>query len=1258
MQTIKIPNGGLNTEDAPDYLNNTEYQESHNYRITGTDGEDEGFGTNINSNTLIDHTLPAGLSGNIGVGVFKNIRKAYAIDYNSTGKHTLLEFDYDSLQLTTLFTDILDTGGVPIFNIQPDHFFLDIKLYHEEYIVMTDGISGVIYCINIKRLKDGDYPNPIIADDFNLLKAQPPKPIKATYINDEVKTANLVKGKLFQFRYQNEYFDLMKSSWGTMSKRTVPELESTDEIGDDPRKVNGIQLETKIDNDRVQRINIAARFNTGDWFIIKTVSKEELAELPTTIDIEEEIRESYDPATGIYTFIFYNDGAYEPIPPLDTDEPYDAIPHNAGAIEVIDGNVLAIADLDEGYDRPADPDVQISVSTSQVDLGISVSDPRDFTANMINTAPKGWGHRRQVEVVFKGSPRTGDKVTLRTDQLWGRPSTPENWPYTAQPGDNNNLDSFTTNFLNALPNYSFVPSSGGGIPYKRKVYNSDGTISVFYITKPYFEGKGVDVVWGDVGDVDGLTKNIVKSNTSYQLSLLHFDSKGIYFPMVTGSNYVANTPSYADSEGKVPQIGWNIEGTPPKGATSYQWAISENTKYLNNLYATALYDADESDEDFLYLNMAFLANSNIAYDYSPTDRVILINSFDGGGEVVKWFNTPAIDLPVAGFEIKAPETEGDAVKYLLKIKKSDIIDIADLENEILIEIYTPKNNFESLETKIFYEIGEQFDIIDGEYSVTAGTINAVDAYLKPRKFRSNEEGSNDVFAFPVEDFNFSDEYESRYWSAGRGRTYNDEVGKVRRKASIRYSEPSPQGSLTNTINKFYASRIYGEQPGETTSIYGAITKLIMSDNVLVALQELKVASIPVNMAILTTQAEQDQLAISDKLLNNVRYAKGNIGTGLAKRAITVSNTGNIYFIDHNNGYPCRFGSDGLTIINAKMGKYFHDRIKNTEPKENILFFDDFNNELNYIVSNNEGDIKVITFSSQEWEYRDSFVKTLADVTLIQPDNGVATDESGNILYTPDSGFFGDDAVSISFMDGATLIVKNACIEVEEGDGTVNPFTFITLFDQTASTLVESNEIIVAGNNIPAPISVTAGGEYQINGGTWTSSAGTVNAGDAVKVRHTTSATAGGSVVSTLTVGDETGTFTTVTKIPDSTPDTFTFIPVINAELNTLYTSNSQTILGINVPVVISVVGGQYQINGGTWTSVTGTINVGDTLRLRRNSSTANSTAVTVDVTVSSYTTSFTIITKASTDPEPFTFTPVTNAELNTLYESNTVTLVI
>lgn len=63
---------------------------------------------------------------------------------------------------------------------------------------------------------------------------------------------------------------------------------------------------------------------------------------------------------------------------------------------------------------------------------------------------------------------------------------------------------------------------------------------------------------------------------------------------------------------------------------------------------------------------------------------------------------------------------------------------------------------------------------------------------------------------------------------------------------------------------------------------------------------------------------------------------------------------------------------------------------------------------------------------------------------------------------------------------------------------------------------------------------------------------------------------------------------------------------------------------------ISIVDGEYRINGGTWTNSTGAISNGDTLQVRRNSSPSYSTQVGTLVTVGAYTTDFLITTKAGT----------------------------
>jgi hypothetical protein len=78
--------------------------------------------------------------------------------------------------------------------------------------------------------------------------------------------------------------------------------------------------------------------------------------------------------------------------------------------------------------------------------------------------------------------------------------------------------------------------------------------------------------------------------------------------------------------------------------------------------------------------------------------------------------------------------------------------------------------------------------------------------------------------------------------------------------------------------------------------------------------------------------------------------------------------------------------------------------------------------------------------------------------------------------------------------------------------------------------VTSNTITVAGINTAAAVSIT-GGEYSVNSGAWTPAAGTVENGDAVQVRLTSS---------TLTIGGVSGAFDVTTEAADTTPDAFSF----------------------------------------------------------------------------------------------------------------------
>lgn len=101
---------------------------------------------------------------------------------------------------------------------------------------------------------------------------------------------------------------------------------------------------------------------------------------------------------------------------------------------------------------------------------------------------------------------------------------------------------------------------------------------------------------------------------------------------------------------------------------------------------------------------------------------------------------------------------------------------------------------------------------------------------------------------------------------------------------------------------------------------------------------------------------------------------------------------------------------------------------------------------------------------------------------------------------------------------------------ETPDAIPSVFSFVDQTNAALSTLTESAEITVLGINQASDITI-ANGEYQVNGGSWSSASGTVTVGQSVKVRHTSSASRSTATDTTLTIGGVSDTFTTTTLPP-------------------------------------------------------------------------------------------------------------------------------
>lgn len=815
----------MDKENSPETVDRYDYLEAHNIRTVGNDESDSNYLSNLEGNVKVTVNLPEGQNRAIGSKSFETVSKAYFVRYNSMGYHQIVEFDYESSLETVIFQNISQSNDIDVLNWTADMYFSDIRLVHDRFLILNNGVNE-IYTIDLTRFRNSSSTD-FTEDDLYLIKKQPLVPAKVEYVNNVTKSTNNVRGNLFQFRYQYRYEDFRESAWGTVSKREVPINEQSNGQGQSVSISNAMVVSCIVDIDEVSEINIATRIGNGNWLLVKKVTREHLLTLiggplvvprnSTTGNLTDvSILETYDPINNLYEFVFYNEGLYPVLDQVEVENPYDAIPKKAETVEVVNGNLIAVGGITEGYNRPEIDSVTISSSQYAPNLSNIISGGTDFDYSHTEEF-----NRSYARFHFKGTPKQGDvvyfKYRFNNTVVWNTLS----YVVTAS-NESNGL-------TNTLQSASQSFNMGGDL--------FNGAVGNYIQTKnPSFIYSQMEVefyvVRKDIGILNTQSINILKSNSSYQLALAYTDKFGRYFPIVTDDRFIVDTKAISETQGNLSQINWTIQSEAPQGAVSYQWLLSENQKYQKSIYLTSKLDTAETSQNYIALEVKSLErfynnekDSQISYSFTKGDKVVLMYTTNGSNSnVVDWFRYPFIELDIVDFTVETDPVNADDTKYILKVRRTDLLDRdGDLDwlegKDIMLEIYTPKKRDIDTENILFFEIGEQFPVVNGQHSVVSGSIRKGDWYYKGRLYESTV-SDNVAIAYEVEDPNFSDNYISNFWSAGRARTYNDEKSEVEKKASIRYSDEYVYGNTYNGINRFYLERIYGEKGGETTSRYG------------------------------------------------------------------------------------------------------------------------------------------------------------------------------------------------------------------------------------------------------------------------------------------------------------------------------------------------------------------------------------------------------------------------------------------------------
>lgn len=251
-------------------------------------------------------------------------------------------------------------------------------------------------------------------------------------------------------------------------------------------------------------------------------------------------------------------------------------------------------------------------------------------------------------------------------------------------------------------------------------------------------------------------------------------------------------------------------------------------------------------------------------------------------------------------------------------------------------------------------------------------------------------------------------------------------------------------------------------------------------------------------------------------------------------------------------------------------------------------------------------------------------------------NGTVNNGDAVVVRQTSAGGFSSNVTSTLTIGGVSGTFVST---TEAQDTTPNAFSFTATTAAERSTIQVAADITIAGINSAAPISIN-GGSYRINSGAYTSAAGTVNTGDTVTVRHTSSSSFSTAVTNTLTIGGVSAGFMSTTEAQDTSPNAFSFPAKTAAVRSTTQISDAASITGINDAAAISVTNGLYSVNGAGFTNVNGTVSKGNSVRVRHDSSSSFSTAVSSTLTIGGVSANFVSTTDAlDTTPDAFVLQP-------------------
>jgi len=923
--------GGMNQDNEDRLLQEGEYRYALNVRNGSSEDSDIGAITNTLGNELVTYALPGGTNKVIGAFEDKKGNRVFYFLYNSNNRHQILEYSI----VTNSVALVLDSG---FLNFNPEFPIWHIDLVDDDILKWTDD-NNEPSNITVARAKatPGEpegYPDPFTRQHLDVIKYPPLCPPKGTYQTITTKTQNTLKGRLYQIKYKYVYPDGEESVWSPISKIILPvEGQYLEQPIDEN---NSIKIAIDSGNEFVKKIIVAARENSGiantqignlgDFFEIKTFDK------------QRDGVSSFNPS---YQFDWGNDSIYSSIDLNDSNKLFDRVPRKSATQTYIENRMVYTNNL-VNYD-PA-PDFNMAATSVLTDITAG-----DTGASLASITSECFG----CEMLTGGF---GDLVTINPTvtqgdffsitYTGGYYNTGGAVTFTITAGEFDTPDTIADAFILAI-NTQFSDPGGVGADAATQTFVIFGVSSSFGSNQFLIHQAtvtSVSVVNTTSTATDGNLGGF-KRGAQHEFGIIYSDVKGRVMAVQVHEDSSVYVPFYDITPSGVAQIEIKVHSIPPIWATKWQIVYTKNQSVDRFIQYTCnqVSGGGTGVVRFRLQNLINegAANENfvLSYDFSKGDRVRFIRATGGA-----MYQEP-LDVEILKFDQGTGWVDISEPLYA----DGNIVGVSPGN---LFEIYTPKK---SVENKFYFEIGECYDVIDPGTSIrrhgvrpgahqipsiisgpfTTGTPATVlleegDVYYKLRTMPTTEIPLGARVPYVVEDYNYSDFYNSNSISIGRVNVIDEGQKETRLEATAFVSEVFVPDTNINGLCSFYGFAIeVGMQvrAKEYDKRFGSVQRMYSDNKEILLFQELKVGRAFVNESVIFDQAGVPQIAKSNEILSDIVYIDGEYGIGKQPGSFAVYGKTK-YFADIHRGSVCMIKQNQIQEISEiGMHNYFTDTFK-------------------------------------------------------------------------------------------------------------------------------------------------------------------------------------------------------------------------------------------------------------------------------------------------------------------------------------------